>query len=510
MLAAMLLPSFLFSSIAYAQTEDVEEFTPSYEVNAPDWSDKELEQYYIDNDIFPANSSDDASKAALNEDGVTTHLTDRFPNYTWSKPTAIQEENGKKNMYEVSNVYGGNPQEQDPNGTFLQEVKQQAGITYKSIGCGPVSMVAQFDFLARYAKYSALGSDTPTYKEQVDLAAEVLEEIDTIPSDSTLGELFGKDPNGGTFTFPNSAIHGARQVLENHNFAVGSLESKSLIYVYGDLIPSLSSFQKKINNIIDSIDKGMPVIWWTTSGAGAYSNHYINIFGYKYWQGDDGNGNTVSHLMFKIRYNWNRKKVGYMDCDVLDAINCGFIFFEETHDRTRIKPTDYGFPCEYNGTAQTSIPVIATFKDETTFVSVNRLRAGYVKHYDSTNTYVDGNYLTLSAIKQSAGVAYIEYNFDKPVSHVSMEASWWRIGEGITIASGKAVVQYKDSKGNWVTAYNMLTDILLSTQITEPSRFAFALAESSSSIRIYVQSDIPKGSSNRGRLVIGNVDVFFA
>lgn len=54
---------------------------------------------------------------------------------------------------------------------------------------------------------------------------------------------------------------------------------------------------------------------------------------------------------------------------------------------------------------------------DTTFI-VDSLRAGYVKHYDATNTYVDNNYLTLSAKRQNAGTAYLKYNFNKAVSNI--------------------------------------------------------------------------------------------
>lgn len=74
-------------------------------------------------------------------DGVSTHLSGRFPEYTnWN----VSSEKGY-----VSDVYGGNPLEIDnPNSYNLNpnphivEAKRQAGITYDAIGCGPLAMIS--------------------------------------------------------------------------------------------------------------------------------------------------------------------------------------------------------------------------------------------------------------------------------------------------------------------------------------------------------------------------------
>lgn len=62
--------------------------------------------------------------------------------------------------------------------------------------------------------------------------------------------------SAGTFTPPNEIVRSANQILEEYGY------DKQLT-VYGDILPNLSSAETKINNIIDSIDNGMPVIWWT-------------------------------------------------------------------------------------------------------------------------------------------------------------------------------------------------------------------------------------------------------
>lgn len=38
----------------------------------------------------------------------------------------------------------------------IAEAKRLAGITYDALGCGPLAMISQFDYLARYAGYVSI------------------------------------------------------------------------------------------------------------------------------------------------------------------------------------------------------------------------------------------------------------------------------------------------------------------------------------------------------------------
>ena len=170
-------------------------------------------------------------------------------------------------------------------------------------------MISQFDYLARYAGYVSIADNledftNPTVVTEapnfIALAREILENTDTIPADGPLGNFFGVNPSDGTFTFPHEVINSSREILENHYLSIKKTEevvdeegnvstrtyydNDSQILVSGDTIPSLSSFSTKINNLKDSIDRGMPVIWWTLGEdkAKGFGNHYMNIFGYEY------------------------------------------------------------------------------------------------------------------------------------------------------------------------------------------------------------------------------------
>ena len=116
--------------------------------------------------------------------------------------------------------------------------------------------------------------------------------------------------------------------------------------------------------------------------AGRFKGHYMNIFGYEYWTGIDSDGNTETHLMFKLNCNWNHS-YEYMDSDMLRAVNGGFIFFEETHEREVIQPVDYNYECRYDSYSQqkTITPTLGTP------ILTEYLRCGYIDGSTGQNAF---------------------------------------------------------------------------------------------------------------------------
>jgi len=493
------------------------EYVSRYETWNSDLSDEELIQYYIDNDIRPA-SAPSGSEGKLFYSDVSSHLDTRFPEYTgWTKSSDVDY---------VKNVYSDNPREIDENNTHVQTAKNRAGITYNAIGCGPLAMLCQFDYLANYAGYVSIADNLENFNDTsitnapnfINLAREIFENTDTIPAESALGQLVNAGP--GTFTFPSEVISSSREILENHYLSIKKTEEiiddegnvstrtyydeDSQILVNGDSIPNLSSFSTKINNLKDSIDRGMPVIWWTLGEdkAKGFGNHYMNIFGYEYWIGTDSAGNTKTHLMFILRYNWGEDDV-YMDSDLLDAVNGGFIYFEETHDKTVVKPENYEYACQYyyDENQKNIYPELGYV------FSTKYLRTGYVNRYDSTNTNIVDQQISLSAKRANAGEAYIQYQLPVSVKWLYLEASWWSSSEGISFLNGEVLIQYKDQNGEWVTQLDLLNDVsggisnLIDYKTKIKCEFEYPVTE----FRIYVKSDNPTGDRNKGRLVLGNM-----
>lgn len=490
-----------------------------YETMTCDLTDDELMDYYIENKIFPSNIYPEASEKLIDGRNISSHLTKRFSNYNnWTKTSNIKF---------VSNTYGNNPSELSQEYDFILKAKEMAGLNYEFVGCGPTAMISQFEYLAKCAECSQISkniedsiiaSEAPN---RVRLAKEVLSSTYAIPSESTIGQIVGATP--GTFTFPSSVISASKKILENHlllfektrtvkdkdgNEKIESYYADgSMIKVYGDIVPNILPYSTKINNLKDSIDRGMPVIWWTMGKdlAGAYANHYMNIYGYEYWMGTDSSGKTKEHLMFVINCNWD-DSFYYVDSDAFYAANGGFIYFEETHDRTKIQPENYGYDCQYYYDVRFKNNIKTS---DGSYINTSYLRAGYVNRYNKDNTKIIGQELVLSGKKENVGCSYIEYEFKRNIDWIYLELSWWSSKEGINFINGSVLVQYKNSKNNWVTRIDLLNSSKspLSVLIDSKSRHVCALDEPSRMIRIIVTTSDTTGDRNKGRLVIGEIDV---
>lgn len=70
-----------------------------------------------------------------------------------------------------------------------------------------------------------------------------------------------------------------------------------------------------------------------------------------------------------------------------------------------------------------------------------------------------------------------------------------------------AVVQYKDSTGNWVTILDLMNDIELPTDRTAPLNTTILFPDEVREVRFYVSCS-PVGDRNKGRICIGDMELY--
>lgn len=481
------------STVVFAETTETVSKKESikYEVNAPQMSEDDIINYYKENNLFISSPTLEVNQRVTN---VKTYLESRFKNTTWTV-------NSSDKIY-VSDTYRGNPDDLYEFDSYMQSAKAAAGISYTYIGCGAIALCSQLFYLAESAGYTFLNRQVVNYTIPTTTTLDIQSNREYIATEALskskgfAAEDWGLDPHKGTFILPHKIISAANSVLSKYY--------SEQIEVYGDILPSIASYETKINNIMNSIDKGMPVIIFTTSSAGsAFGQHYFNIYGYENWTGVDQNNNVQTHLMFKVNLNLkNNNSQCYMDSEVLKALDCGFIYFNEKYDREFYRPSDYNIPLAYNNSEATTTVQSAT---------ITRLRTGYVNHYDSSNTILDAKYLSLSAKKTGAGTAYMNYSYNRDIRSVNIELSWWGPNEGIYQTNGTVHVRYIDSNGNLMLAKDVLSlNPSLSTDLLHPTKIQISLPNNVREFRIFVSTDTPTGSSNKGRLIVGTIDVIFS
>lgn len=484
-----------------------------YEFNNPDWTDDEYLEYYAENNILIGSAPPTGSDSKLYSYQVRGHLNNRFPAYSnWTKSSF----GGNS----VMSTFGGEPIDTYEGDSTIQNAKNQSNISmYDYIGCGPLALVTQFDFLARYAGYTLLATDPDSGYHKTMLYKDIFNTMYTFPYDGDLAMALtemGFEFEEGTFTFPSDFYSATEQLLLDYNInnGVGAEHAfsngtyKKLLKISGDTIPNLSSHSAKISKLKSSIDKGMPVVWWTTDNAGDFGNHFMNIFAYEEWVGTNADGQTKTHLMFKVRFNWGIADI-YMDSDVLNAINGGFIVFEEDLEKIVINPEDYSLPQQYNNSQITQQLTIDGYN-----IITKRLRTGYINEKGIAGT---GDWhLTMSSRKTGAGTAYMEYNLPKSINYIYFDVRQWSSSEGSNSSNSRAALEYKNSSGDWVESINFYNSIQYVNGFSYleeyPDKYRADFPYGTTTFRfISTCNSAPTNSTtNKGRIVIGTIGIVFS
>ncbi len=120
-------------------------------------------------------------------------------------------------------------------------------------------------------------------------------------------------------------------------------------------------------------------------------------------------------------------------------------------------------------------------------------------------SYILDKYLVLSANRENAGKAFIEYNFNKIVKEISINLSLWSPWEHLYNRESKIIVEKKNSWGEWETIQNI--NVFELSFVKSLSDLFIFKDIYSKDIRITVLKNNPFGNRNTGRVVIGDMIV---
>ena len=496
------------------EKESPNEFVSKYEVNSPEWTDEEYEKYYVENEIFPMATFGEA----MDDAALKQYLKDEHSSInssTWQVKTDT--------IANVMSVYHGNksynpsvsrPRNVTKNNSDIQTalseyiIDNELSSSY-SPGCGPLAMIGQFDFLARYAGYYPIMPEPDSLEGKIQLARDVLNNTTVLSSETMFGDLhdYLSFVGSGSFTWPNEVISSSNELLESYGLSVSATRivdgqeetyytDESQIVVSGDEIPSFLSINEKVNNLKSSIDDGMPVIVWTSGFNAEFEGHYFNVFGYEYWD-DTSTSVDENYLVFKANYNWNENgdpKI-YVPYEYFDEWNCGFIYFEENHDKALVYASDIPSQDSFS-VSSSSFPVESSVGGYNFTSNVKRLLH-----------LLDSEYFYLSANKPSAGESYIEYTSPKVIDKVYFCANWVSLDEKDKTSIAK--VQYKNSLGIWTDAYDILNHQFETADHTKSFGIWCDFPTYTYSVRIYLYSTETTSDGNSYGLRLYNVYFLF-
>jgi len=183
-----------------------------------------------------------------------------------------------------------------------------------------------------------------------------------------------------------------------------------------------------------------------------------------------------------------------------DDFYCSVLFKEPNRYlyKSSFLPKDWGiagryyFQNELDLSSVSSNPdrMYATATQNGLTIESERLRCGYIENL----------YIVLSPRRESAGRSYFEMNFDKPVYSFMYRACMWSASENL---DGIAIIQTKDSSGNWTT----LKDIPISTLKTKENgltQFSEMTLYGIYGLR-FETTATATGDRNKGRLCLGDI-----
>lgn len=383
------------------------------------------------------------------------------------------------------------------NDDEIQRALDWNGINHYG-GCGAWALISQLNYLAENKGYTSIIKNPYIESDPLDPYNDLM--LSRSQQDRILmmidlyGDLsvvnFGTDK--GVWTSPSSFVSTTEFLLEKANML-------DVISIYYTSLLDLS-YADKINRIDKSIENGIPAVVWTGSGvAGKWDEHYFNVYSKETWVKD---GQTK--IMYKIRPNWGRTYEVYIDQETLKQHQpWGIMIFEEKYQHYNLDSNSYGFEQLYNNYNE-----VDNFNVADLNFTTNRLRTGYIHTkgfaFDSSKY---NWYLTLSSKRENAGLAYLQYAFDKNISGMNIDISLWSDIEGISYRNSTIWLEIKQD-GNWIQVYDFLADGSLSKNKKYPDNFTFIFEGGTREIRIVVSSPATGSDANKGRVVIGNIDIF--
>ncbi len=439
----------------------------------------------VNEDIFlKAKWKWDCSKRIEDFGSVADYLFEKYPSTVqwWSV------------AYKSSDFIPIEVQGNDFPKSDIQTAIYRSGVESSYGGCGPLAMMGIMDYFARYLGYTSIMNDVTDSQERISLAYQILKNTGTIEMANTYSS-----GNKSTITFPGAYASAFDKLIKDYY----NLDKQ----IVAGRTFDVASKSDKINRVKQSIDEGLPVtVYVSFGGEGIFANHYVNVYSYETFEGTDSNGNVLTQTIFQTRVNWGWD-ISYgsffydchMDADLLGKeLTSGVIYYTVKDNNQLIRPSDFSKAfVNKDGKGQ------YFFYDKSADITLangfhfgtSRLRCGYI----------DNKYLVLSADRANAGLAYLEMNFDVDIKAMNLDISLWGNLEGVLTS---IQLFYVDKKGV-LHEYIDFDPFEMSRLREYPDNYYISFPEPVSEIRIEVYQAKPSGDRNKGRVVIGDMNLFY-
>ncbi len=436
---------------------------------------EEIENYVIDY-IETATATRDIDKGGNIIENSRQYLENNYSNFTWLK-------RGNRLTSDVTGAIPLNMKGPDFPASDFEAAVEASDIVSSYGGCGSIAMVGILDYFARFLNYSEIMADPYNSQDRIELATKVFVETPQV-------NLFNN-----TIVFPGDYKEACNKILSDFGLAnVISCDYRGTL-LKGGIKDTL------LDIIVEKIDEGLPVTMYTgiMSGSGKFTKHYTNICGYEKWLGYDSNGNTMEKYFLEARLNFSDYQDTYIcDDNILDSGMMGIIYYDINYNNFwQVNASD--FAEEFVNSAGQGQYFFYNITQPVTMASgfsfnTNRLRC----------SYIENQYLVLSANRNNVVDAYLEIQWWCGVQRVSFTSALWSSMEAMGV-NGKFSIQiYKNNQWQDYITYDLLT---MSTSRDSPDSHVVLFPRGTTNFRFYAKHNYPSGDRNKGRIVLDNIDI---
>lgn len=427
---------------------------------------------------------------------VEEYLLNKYHGNTYSGDTYVY----KKYTNSVKSVTGAYPIEMQSSDFTRTEILQALSRTTSNStygGCGPIAMMGIMHYFSATLGYSEIINNPKDSVQRIELAYDVLSNTPT----TEVGFVGDK----GTFTWPSDFESSFNQLMYSYG-----LNGKISATNHG----VWKSKEYNIEKAKESIDNGIPVTLFTAlAGSSDVGSHYVNLFGYEDWYIEDKNGEIITNTVFMMRMNWDWSSldsyIAYVDADILCNNFTGIITYQISgyDNSTIIYASDFAEEFINTSTGQGQY----FFDPRETLVTTT---SGYTFNTKRLRcSYIENQYLVLSANRLNAGTAYLEFNLPNNIRKMTFDMALWSgteyLGSGGTLSI--QIYQEKEgSEGEYEWKDHIVFDIYsLSVLRDYPKNYTVYFPANTSKFRFYVTKENPTGDRNKGRVVLDNIVFYY-
>ena len=342
-------------------------------------------------------------------------------------------------------------------------------------------MIGIFDYLSTVLGYNEIISNPNDPNVRINFATKIFNEVPTIE--------VGLSGEKGTLILPGTYEKYFNKLLDEFNLS-GKIKATNHLNMNND---------SEIEYLKESINNGLPVtIYAGFINSKYFSEHYFVCYGYvDYVLYHKETKERLDKTFLLCHTNVSYGDGLYCDADILKEIQCGIVCYDILYDNEEmIIASDFSGEFINHSTNQGQY-----FYDE--IEEGVTTSSGYVFNTKRLRcSYIEQQYLVLSANRSGAGEAYLEFILDDDIRAIEFDMGLWSGLEGFSLNDIISVEYYDNSYIRHMTydyqKLNNNKDNLAHYKIIFPKEI--------NRFRIYVKCNtIVQIDRNKGRVVLDNI-----